>query len=233
MNNNTNKTNYNSNNMNYYKSMPISLEEARDWYKGDNDILKTLAIKAFGEKALMSSIKSFKNIKSFKDACNILNINYNDANYVVSCVNKISKASAAMFKLNVIKMALNLRQDLHLTKDSNTSSIYYPCNPFVIKKSIYYNKTFNLGKFERIGRIKNEGKIYQVVNAEPYCSDYAGLSNYQSDYNRSNTFCGTAFLGCATKEIAEHFGKYFGMLITEAKYGDLSDFEIIDSKYNI
>lgn len=35
------------------------------------------------------------------------------------------------------------------------------------------------------------------------------------------------FLGCASKEIAEHFGKYFGMLITEAKYGDMVDFEII------
>ena len=25
----------------------------------------------------------------------------------------------------------------------------------------------------------------------------------------------------------EHFGKYFGMLITEALYGDMVDFEII------
>ena len=39
------------------------------------------------------------------------------------------------------------------------------------------------------------------------------------------------FLGCATEEIAQHFGKYFGILITEAKYGDLPNFEIISSKY--
>ena len=37
------------------------------------------------------------------------------------------------------------------------------------------------------------------------------------------------FLGCATKEIAEHFGKYFGILITEAKYGDMVEFEIIEA----
>ena len=172
-------------------------------------------------------------IKSFKDACNVLNINYNDANYVASCVSKISKASAAMFKLNIIKRALNFGQDLHLTKDPNNSSIYYPCNPFITKKSIYYNKTFNLEKFEIIGRIKNEGKIYQVVNAESYCSGYVGLGDFQSNYNRGNAFCGTAFLGCATEKIAEHFGKYFGMLITEAKYGDLPNFEIVDQKYNI
>ena len=39
------------------------------------------------------------------------------------------------------------------------------------------------------------------------------------------------FLGCASKEIAQHFGKYFGMLITEAKYADMIDFEIIENKY--
>lgn len=39
------------------------------------------------------------------------------------------------------------------------------------------------------------------------------------------------FLGCATVEIAQHFGKYFGMLITEAKYGDMVDFEIVENKY--
>lgn len=27
--------------------------------------------------------------------------------------------------------------------------------------------------------------------------------------------------------MVEHFGKYFGMLITEAKYGDLPDFQIV------
>ena len=29
----------------------------------------------------------------------------------------------------------------------------------------------------------------------------------------------------------KHFSKYFGMLITEAKFGDLKDFEIIEEKY--
>ena len=32
-------------------------------------------------------------------------------------------------------------------------------------------------------------------------------------------------------EIAEHFSKYFGMLITEAKYGDMVKFEVIEEKY--
>ena len=40
----------------------------------------------------------------------------------------------------------------------------------------------------------------------------------------------SGFLGCATS----HFGKYFGMLITTAKYADIiKDFEIIELKYTI
>ena len=39
------------------------------------------------------------------------------------------------------------------------------------------------------------------------------------------------FLGCATEEIAKHFGKYFGMTITKAKYSNLEDFKIITNYY--
>ena len=57
-------------------------------------------------------------------------------------------------------------------------------------------------------------------------------TNYSSFYYTANTTAATAFLGCMTKEIAKHFGKYFGMLITEAKYGDIPGFEIVTTKYN-
>lgn len=39
------------------------------------------------------------------------------------------------------------------------------------------------------------------------------------------------FIGCACKKIAQHLGKYFGMLIIEAMYADMVDFEIIENKY--
>lgn len=49
--------------------------------------------------------------------------------------------------------------------------------------------------------------------------------------NVVRSYADVGFLGCATKEIADHFGKYFGMLINEAMYGDLLDFEIVENKY--
>ena len=62
-----------------------------------------------------------------------------------------------MFKLNIIKKALNLGQDLHLTKGLKNSYIYYPYNPFVTKSSTYCKSELNSGKIEIIGKIKSQG----------------------------------------------------------------------------
>ena len=57
------------------------------------------------------------------------------------------------------------------------------------------------------------------------------MGNFYSGAGVGSASASFGFLGCANKEIAQHLGKYFGMLITEAKYGDMVDFEIIKSKY--
>lgn len=54
-NNNLNNTNCNSKKMNYCKLISISLEEAKEWYNSDNDILKALVLKAFRKEELESS----------------------------------------------------------------------------------------------------------------------------------------------------------------------------------
>lgn len=144
-----------------------------------------------------------------------------------------SRASAAMTKLNIIRKALNLGQDLHLTKDPENSSIYYPYNPFITKSSIYYKSEINSGKMEVIGKIKSEGEEYNVLGGHTFNGDSAGLGYFFSYNSMSGADASVRFLGCANKEIAEHFGKYFGMLITIAKYGDIVDFEVIEEKYKI
>lgn len=136
-----------------------------------------------------------------------------------------------MFKLNIIKKALNLGHDLHLTKDPKGSYVYYPCNPFVAEGSTYYRSELDSGKMEVIGKIKSEGKEYRVLNKRSKTCNDAGLCNFYSLSGTATANADLGFLGCASKEIAQHFGKYFGMLITEAKYADMIDFEIIENKY--
>lgn len=228
--NNTNNTNTNNiKRRTKVRTIPLSLREAKQWYKSNNNTLKRLALKVFTEEEL---VDSFVDIKSFKDACNVLNIDYNDANYAANCVSKISKASAAMFKLNIVKRALNFGQDLHFTKDPKSSHIYAPFNPIMTTDSSYYKKELEANKIEIIGAIKYEGILYKVLSGTSYYGN-AGLGYFISDIRIGIAESNFAFLGCATKEITEHFSKYFGMLITEAKYGDLPDFEIVDQKYNI
>ena len=85
---------------------------------------------------------------------------------------------------------------------------------------------------EVIGKIKSEGEEYNVLgggaaNGGGANGGGANLGGFYSAAGVGNANTNIGFLGCANKEIAQHFGKYFGMLITEAKYGDMVDFEII------
>ena len=202
----------------------VTLDEAREWFNSGNATLKEISLKAFSKDELTYN---FKDITTFKKACEVLGLNY----YVISIVTKdiftFSKASAAMFKLNIIRKSLNLGQDLHLTKDPEDSCIYYPYNPFVTKSSTFYKSELNSGKIEIIGRIKNEGEEYDILGGHAVSGGYAGLGGFGSNHGVGDAAADLGFIGCANKEIAQHLGKYFGMLITEAKYGDMIDFEII------
>ena len=142
-----------------------------------------------------------------------------------------------MFKLNIIRNALNLGQDLLLAKDPKFSWIYYPYNPFVTESSTYYKDDLNSGEMEIIGKIKNDGIEYTVLGGHASGCDYAfgdpivGLGYFYPGVGVGGANASVWYLGCANEDIAKHFGKYFGMLITEAKYGDLPDFQITERIY--
>ena len=211
------------------RNITITLEKAVEWYNSDNDSLKEIALQAFTKDELRYD---FKNITTFKKACKVLNLNYNFIKSQILDLTEISKASAAMFKLNIIRKALNLGQDLHLTKDSKDFYIYYPYNPFVTKSSTYYKSEINSDKMEVIGKIKSEGEEYNVLGGSATRGVNTGLGGFTFYDEVGFADASIGFLGCASKEIAKHFGKYFGMLITEAKYGDMVNFEIVEDKYN-
>ena len=129
-----------------------------------------------------------------------------------------------MFKLNIIKKALNLEKGLYLTKGS---SVWYPDNQFATEDCTRYSSMIKANRLEIIGKIKNKGILYNVFGGSTSFSIFDGVGDFDC---RDGVGCATShagFLGCASRDIAAHFGKHFGMLITEAKYGDLEDFAII------
>ena len=210
------------------RNVTVTLNKAKEWFNSGNATLKEIALQAFDKDELTYN---FKNITTFKKACEALGLNYDDMFYITKTIATISKASAAMFKLNIIRKALNLGQDLNLTKDPKDSYIYYSYNPFVNKSSTYYKDEINSGKMDVIGKIKSEGEEYNVLGGRATNDGGTGLGYFDSYDGVGTAYANVGFLGCANREIAQHLGKYFGMLITEAMYGDMVDFEIIENKY--
>ena len=212
--------------METHKKIDLSLDEARELYKGGNKTVKEFVLRVFSEDELSENY--FTKVKSFEDAMTVLGMSVDDGNAIVSTIKETSKASAAMYKLNIIRKALNLGQDLHLTKNPEDSYLYYPYNSFVTKSSTYYESDINSGRIEIIGKFKCEGEEYNVLSGRAYDNGgLAGLGCFYSNDSVGYVSANIGFLGCANKEIAQHLGKYFGMLITEAKYGDMVDFKII------
>ena len=210
------------------RNVSITLEKAQEWYNSGNDSLKEIALQAFNENELKFD---FRKIKSLSDACSVLGLDYNVILSETCYMKKISKASAAMFNLNIIKKALNLGKELSFTKNPEDSYICYPFNPIIRKDSIYYSDELKDGKIKIVGKFKVEGETYLILGdsaiAKANLTCTSGLSAFNSKNGSSQAFSNIAFLGCASREIAEHFSRYFGTLITEAKYGDLKGFEII------
>lgn len=208
------------------RNISITLEKAQEWYNSDNKSLKEIALQAFNEEELKFD---FRNIKSLGDACKVLNLNYNDVVFTASAIEKFSKASAALFKLSFIRKALNLGHNLNFAKDPKDSFVYYPYNPFVTKSSTCYKKELRSYEMRIIGKINNNGEEYYLLGNSAYGSAHEGLSNFNSSLGVCYAFASCGFLGCANEEIAKHFSLYFGVLIAEAKYGDLKDFKIIQT----
>lgn len=210
--------------------MIVTIDEAREMYNSGNKTLKDLALKVFYDDEL--NPPPYSEIKTFEDAVKILGMNVDDSNAIVNTLKETSKAMAAMYKLNIIRKALNLGQNLHLIKSANEDSLVYcPKNPFIAKGSTYYKNDIDVYRMEIIGRFNNDGIEYFVLNGDPGISGHSGLAVYDGLICVGHAKTDFGFLGCASAEIAEHFGKYFGMLITEAKYGDVDDFTITNDKY--
>lgn len=208
------------------RNVSITLEKAQEWYNSGNDSLKEIALQAFNENELKFD---FRKIKSLSDACSVLGLDYNVILSETCYMKRISRASAAMFNLNIIKKALNLGKELSFTKNPEDSYICYPFNPIIRKDSTYYSDEIKEGRIKIVGKFKVEGEIYLILGDSAIssltCS--SGLGAFNPKNGSCQAFSNIAFLGCASREIAEHFSGYFGTLITEAKYGDLKGFEII------
>ena len=210
------------------RNVTITLAKAREWFNSENATLKEVALQAFDKDELTYN---FRDITTFEKACEVLGFYH-----YISDVATVSVSVAAMLKLSIIRRALNLGYNMHFAKNPRNSFLYYPYNPLVTipEGCNYYKEQINSGILQIIGKVKIEGVKYNVLGGGITHDVNSGLGGF----NYQTGICGCrseiSLFGCATKEIAQHLGKYFGMLITTAKYADIiKDFEVIESKYII
>lgn len=201
------------------RNISLTLEKAREWYNSGSADLREVALRAYTEEELKK--KSFRDIKTFGDACYTIMLHPYTEGKLIEKIEEVSKASAATYKLNIIREALNKGQKMEFTK----GTIYYPYTPFVTRKSTYYNDELRGGSMVEVAQFMSNGEVYKLLGGNAVNGSYAGLGYFYSDDGVGGSHANVGFLGCASKEIAEHMSRYFAKEIFEAKYGDLVNYE--------
>lgn len=196
------------------RNVELTLEKAQEWYKKGGD-LKEVALQAFTEEELKGI--NFKCITSMNDVIKALNISGREYIDTIDMLEKHSKASVAAFKLNLIRKALNMGQKMEFTK----GTIWYPYTPAVLPRNSYCKDSYEV----EVAKVKIGCDTFTLLGGYTHYGTDDGLGHFFSSSGVAISIATVGFLGCATKEIAQHMGKYFGKEIFEAKYGDTVDFE--------
>jgi hypothetical protein len=184
----------------------ISLESAKEWYKGDNLTLKNIALQAYTEQELEGT--SWENIKTYEDACEALGIK---KDIILHCDDDIARGHAmAIYRLEIIRKALN--EDW---KPSLFSGEF--CCPMIkfYKKYDDAKSTARNNDWKFCGKVEIEGSFYYMVGGS-YISYINGLSCFGCDFGTINANLG--LLCCKSGEIAQHMSKYFAKEIFDAIY---------------
>ena len=187
------------------RNVKISLGKAREWYNSGNESLKEVVLQAFKESELV--VNPWETIKTFEDACRVLNINPKTVDLIYDA------HLQNMYKLQIVKKALN---GADWEPKLNTGAIYYPRMRYYPKGNSYDNSWKLVANF----KAKEDNKVYTLVGGD--CGLYVGgLGYFGCVFGVVNA--GHGLLGCKSEEIAKYFGITFGKLIFDAIYGQYNN----------
>lgn len=202
-------------------NISLTLEKAREWYNSGSADLREVALQAFTEKELKPY--DFRQVTSFQNACEVLGIPTGDLSPLGYSLNtmernvKYTRASIAMIKLNIVRQALNLGHKMNFT----TGTIWYPYTPVILPNNSYCKDSCEV----EVAKVKIGCDTFTLLSGRAALGSNAGLGSFYSYAGVGDSVADVGFLGCATKEIAQHMGKHFAKLIFEAKYGDTVDYK--------
>lgn len=193
------------------RNVKISLEKAREWYNSGNESLIKVALQAFKESELV--VNPWETIKTFEDACRVLNINPKTVDLIYDA------HLQNMYKLQIVKKALN---GMDWEPNLNTGRIYYPWLRYYLKDGIRYINRKSIANF----KAKEDAKIYTLFGGDYNYHD-GGLGVFECGYSDVSVSLG--LFGCKTAEIAKYFGETFGKLIFDVIYGHYNNYEWVSN----
>lgn len=144
----------------------------------------------------------FTNIKSFKDACEYLGIKFKSTG---------DKHADAIIKIDIIGRALNNNYQFAFAD----GTIYYPY--LLIDKKVPDK--------EHIKVLVDQ--LYFLVGGHAHPGGDAGLGRLYAYTSPSDLYANVGLFPCKSKEIAEHFSKYFIKEIFDAIYAGQIDYEYV------
>lgn len=187
------------------RNVKISLEKAREWYYSDNESLKKVALQAFKESELI--VKVWESIKTFEDACKVLDISPNIVDLI------FDHYLQNMYKLQIIRKALNADWNPKL----HTGTIYCPWIRYYPKNIKYDSSYIPIADF----KTKEDNKVYTLVGKD-YAYNNCGLGYFWRGFGVA--YISHGLLGCKSREIAEYFSVTFGKLIFDTIYGQYNNY---------
>ena len=193
------------------RNVTLTLQKAKEFYNSGNDALKEVALQAFTKEELTTS--KYTDIKTFEDACIALGMNINkvarDLNSLTFLVDGLGKHLRAIYKLNIIRKALNGAD----------------WKPKMTKGNIYcgwvrfYKESSDIPSNKKIiGKFIADGQKYLLVGGFGGCKCYNGLGDFSYWYGYGYLDTSLGLLYCKSAEIAQYMSEQFGKLIFEACY---------------
>lgn len=193
------------------KDLTIDLQNAIKWYNGSIKELRDLALKVFS-KSELEKYSQWSNIRSWKDVLKALHIS---KDYTVELPFRACYAA----RVQMIRTALNKDYDI---KFNPTEAVWYPELIISPTTGIGPQRSIDIYAKSYCGEIEVRDEredSYVGVNAN-HMEYGGGLLLIDSARQVKTVYMNATLLGCATKEIAEHFGKYFYYEILASCYGD-------------
>lgn len=192
------------------RTVEVSLAKAKEWYKSKNTALKEVALQAFTEQELKAV--SFKDITTLEQACKALNMSFTKVRDNFKTIEAVSKHSAYVYLLDIIRRALNGDEDMKLTK----GDVYYPWVRFYPENSLPTQSKLDTEGWKLAERFTNDGKAYRLVGGDYnfYFGNGVGYFNGGFGYVHANA----GLLGCKSREIAKHMSYHFAKYIFQAVY---------------